>query len=297
MAHISVLMNEVIEGLDLQSSDIVVDATINGGGHSEAILKHLGAEGSLIGIDQDPVALAASEKRLSSSSVPIHLVCDNFRRLDQILEGLGIQEVDKILFDLGWSSNQFEDPSRGFSFMHDGPLDMLLSSQLGENSFRAADIINTWSEEHLIDILEAYGEEKYAWHIVQAILKAREDHEIDSTKELAEIIQAAVPPAYRRGKIHPATKTFQALRITVNDEMSALKEGLRHAWHALGSGGRIVVISFHSIEDRIVKNYFKSKKEEGSGLLLTKKPIIAGNEELLTNNRARSAKLRIIQKI
>ena len=257
MSHISVLMQEVLLGLDVQPADIVVDGTINGGGHSFEISKQLSDSGILIGIDQDATGLAVSEKLLREVAPQVNLIHDNFRNIDTIVDRLNITSVDKILLDLGWSSNQFENPDRGFSFMHDGPLLMTLSENPESARFTAYDIVNNWSEESLMDILEGYGEEKYAWHIIQSILKRREDQPISSTLELAEIIKDSVPDRYKNGSIHPATKTFQALRIAVNDEMGALHDVLEKGFRLLPSGGRFVVISFHSIEDRIVKRFFK----------------------------------------
>lgn len=296
MAHISVLMDKVLEGLDIQTSDVVVDGTINGGGHSLEIVKQLSESGVLVGIDLDKSALKVSEKKLCDAKPQVNLVHNNFRNIDQIVDELHLNSVDKILLDLGWSSNQFENPERGFSFMADGPLLMTLSGDSEDVPFTAYDIVNEWSEESLMDILESYGEEQYAWHIVQAILKYRDIKPIRSTLRLAEIISDAVPAKYRKGKIHPATKTFQALRIAVNDEMGALKDVLEKGFNLLSKNGRMVIISFHSVEDRIVKRFFKEKKKEGCASLLTKKPQVASKEELSENRRSRSAKLRILIK-
>jgi len=296
MAHISVLMNEVLENLDIQAADIIVDGTINGGGHSLEIVKQLSSSGILVGIDQDATGLAVSERLLRDVPPQVNLIHDNFRNIDQIIANLGINSVDKILLDLGWSSNQFENPDRGFSFMHDGPLLMTLSENPETVVFTAYDIVNDWSPESIIDILEGYGEEKYAWHIAQAIVKSRDISPISSTLQLADIIKNAVPAKYRNAAIHPATKSFQAFRIAVNDEMGALHEVLEKGYELLSPGGRFVVISFHSIEDRIVKRFFKQKKIEKSAELLTKKPIIAADRELQENKRARSAKLRVLIK-
>lgn len=296
-AHISVLMNEVLEGLDIQPNDIIVDGTINGGGHAFAIAKQLSDKGTLIGIDQDSTGLSVSRERLKNVQPVIHLVHDNTRHIDTILDNLGIHSYNKLLLDLGWSSNQFENPERGFSFLYDGPLTMSLSDNEDSVIFTAYDIINTWSEQSLIDILEGYGEERYAWKITQAIIEHRNHKPIERTLELADIVARAVPAKYRNAPLHPATKTFQALRIAVNDEMEALREILEKGFERLAPGGRMVIISFHSIEDRIVKNYFKKQKQEGKGEVLTKKPLIASSEELVSNRRARSAKLRILKKI
>ncbi len=296
-AHISVLMNEVLEGLDIQPNDIIVDGTINGGGHAFAITKQLSDKGTLIGIDQDSTGLSVSRERLKNVQPVIHLVHDNTRHIDTILDNLGIHSYNKLLLDLGWSSNQFENPERGFSFLYDGPLTMSLSDNEDSVIFTAYDIINTWSEQSLIDILEGYGEERYAWKITQAIIEHRNRKPIERTLELVDIVARAVPAKYRNAPLHPATKTFQALRIAVNDEMEALREILEKGFERLAPGGRMVIISFHSIEDRIVKNYFKKQKQEGKGEVLTKKPLIASSEELVSNRRARSAKLRILKKI
>lgn len=295
--HISVLMNEVIDGLDIQARDIIVDGTINGGGHALEITQYLSKEGFLIGIDQDQNALDISLEKLKNANCKIKLVHDNTRNLSSILDDTNIQSFDKILLDLGWSSNQFEDPSRGFSFMHDGPLTMTLSEDHNTVNFTAYDIVNSWSEESLYDIIKGYGEEKFTGRIVKSIIESRAIKSIESTLELAEIIKKSVPIKFKNNKIHPATQTFQALRIAVNDEMGALKEIMDSAFEKMNPQGRMVIISFHSIEDRIVKNFFRNKKQEGLAEILTKKPITATAKELLINRRSRSAKLRILKKI
>lgn len=295
--HISVLMNEVIDGLDIQSDDIIVDGTINGGGHAYEISQRLSKKGILIGIDQDQNGLDVSFEKLKDSKPKIHLIHDNSRNINNILKHLSIKSIDKILLDLGWSSNQFEDPNRGFSFMHDGPLTMTLSDNPENAEFTAYDIINEWSEESLYDIIKGYGEEKFTGRIVRSIIEARNIKPIERTVELAEIIKSAVPTRFKNTRNHPATQTFQALRIAVNDEMGALKQILRDSFNKLNSGGKMVIISFHSIEDRIVKNFFKDRKKEGYAEIITKKPIIATQQELEENRRSRSAKLRILKKI
>ena len=295
--HRSVLMQEVLDGLDLSPSDVVVDATVNGGGHAEKITEQLSDTGVFIGIDLDSSAIEVSSARLKNTQCQVELVNDSFKNIDTILHNLELKSCDKILFDLGWSSNQFEKAERGFSFQLDGPLLMTLSDNPDTQVFTAYDIVNTWESEHIIDVLEGYGEEQYAWKIAQGILKAREEKAIVSTIELANIISESVPGRYRNGKIHPATKTFQALRIAVNNEMEVLKEGLKKSFDLLSPGGKILVISFHSIEDRIVKNYFKQLAKDGVATVETKRPLVAGEEELSENRRSRSAKLRIIQKI
>lgn len=295
--HRSVLMQEVLDGLDLSPSDVVVDATVNGGGHADMITNQLSDTGVFVGIDLDSSALEISAARLKDKPCQVELVNDSFKNLDSILHNLELDACDKVLFDLGWSSNQFEKAERGFSFQQEGPLLMTLSDNPDTQAFTAYDIVNTWEPEHIIDILEGYGEERYAWKITQGIVAARELKPIVSTTELVEVINQAVPGKYKAGKIHPATKTFQALRIAVNNEMEVLKEGLKKAFELLNPGGRILVISFHSIEDRIVKNYFRQLAREQLAQLVTKKPLVAQPEELSENRRSRSAKLRIIKKI
>ena len=289
-------MDEVIEGLKLVPSDVVVDATVNGGGHAFEISKRLSDTGVFIGIDLDKTALEISSQKLKEAECQVELIHNSFKNIDEVLKELELDGFDKILFDLGWSSNQFERAERGFSFQLDGPILMTLADDPSSVPFTAYDIINSWEESHIIDVLEGYGEESYAWHIVQAIMKERDIQPIVSTVQLAEIIKESVPPKYRNGRIHPATKTFQALRIAVNNEMEVLKVGLEKSFELLNKGGRMLVISFHSIEDRIVKNFFKDLHKQGLVKVLTKRPITASQEELSENRRSRSAKLRIIQK-
>lgn len=295
--HRSVLEREVLEGLELDPSDIVIDATVNGGGHASLICNELSDSGVFIGFDLDQSALEISEERLKNEACQVTLVNRSFKDIREVLDELELSGFDKILFDLGWSSNQFENPERGFSFQEDGPLLMTLPNDPSKVTFTAYDIVNSWEEEHLIDILEGYGDERYAKRIARNIVEKRKEEAIVSTLQLAQIIKDAVPLSYRHGKIHPATKSFQALRITVNNEMEVLKEGLIHAFDRLNSGGRMLVISFHSIEDRIVKRYFRDLYDQKKVKRITKKPITATNEELLENRRSRSAKLRIIEKI
>lgn len=290
-------MNEVLTWMDIKPSDVVVDATVNGGGHAEAISNQLSDTGVFIGIDLDASALQVSEERLRDVSCQCELIHDSFKNIDDVMKGLELEGFDKILFDLGWSSNQFENPERGFSFQVEGPLLMTLSDNPPEENFTAYDIINHWEEPHIVDVLEGYGEEEFAQLIAQAVVRQRKEKPIVSTTELAQLITDTVPAWYRRGKIHPATKTFQALRIAVNNEIEVLKEGLQKSFDFLNTGGRMLVISFHSIEDRIVKNYFKSLDKEFKARILTKKPITASEEERIENRRSRSAKLRVIEKI
>lgn len=293
--HASVLLNEVIEYLHIQADSTIVDGTINGGGHASVIAQHLSPAGTLIGIDEDSTGLAVSRERLQTAAPRVHLVQGNFRNLDTHLDTLGITEVDGILLDLGWSSNQFENPERGFSFRHDGPLQMTLKSEVSESDLTAYDVVNTWQEETLADIIYLYGEERKSRKIAKAIVEARKQAEITTTLQLAEIIEKVMGKGKRPG-YHPATQTFQALRIVVNDELMALKDGLAAALERLAPGGRLVIISFHSLEDRIVKDTFRTAERNGTGRRITKKPITASTSELQANPRSRSAKLRVFEK-
>jgi 16S rRNA (cytosine1402-N4)-methyltransferase len=314
--HQSVLLKESIDALNIQCNPIataaatvpfvVVDATINGGGHSEELILRHGSGVRIIGIDLDEDALARANLRLSAANeraeksdkgkAVFTLHCNSFRHLDQVLNDVGIRKIDAILFDLGLSSNQFEDSGRGFTFQKDELL-LMTFKKISEKEKSSADltayqIVNEWDEENIADVIYAYGEERYSRRIARAIVESRKIKPIKTTFELVEIIRKAVPFMYTKGKTHFATKTFQALRITVNNEILSLKEGLRKGFEALKPGGRMAVISFHSIEDRIVKRYF----QELQAIILTKKPIIPSDAEIKTNRRARSAKLRILEK-
>lgn len=292
--HIPVLPQEVLEGLALQPGDIVADVTINGGGHAERMAKAVGASGVLIGIDLDRNALSLARERLKEAPCNVALIEGNFREMNRLLAGQGIVKVDKVLFDLGFSSNQLEHSGRGFSFERDEPLIMTLSADgAAEGRKNAAEVVNSMSERELADILWNLGQERASRKIAKAIVVARARRRILTTKELAAIVLKAVP---RRGKTHPATKTFQALRIFVNDELENLKGGLQEACGVLCKGGRIAVISFHSLEDKIVKEIFKTWQKEGVGRAVTKKPIPPTRQEMAGNPRSRSAKLRIFEK-
>lgn len=294
--HKSVLLNEVLEYLDPKDGEVYIDMTINGGGHSSKVCPSLGKKGILVGIDQDPSALVRAKERIGKCEARIHLVEDNFRNVKAICEKLGIAHVDKVLFDLGLSTHELEVSGRGFSFQKDEPLLMTFSADPLKAAFTASDIVNTWAKENIAAVIEGYGEERFAWKIAESIVVARDKKKIETTKELVEIIAAGVPPRLRRGKTHFATKTFQALRIAANDEIRSLEEALEAIWVILAPHGRIAIISFHSIEDRVVKRFFRNKQDEGLGRLLTKKPIAPSEEELSENRRARSAKLRTIEK-
>ena len=294
--HKSVLLNEVIGGLNLAENSVVVDGTFGGGGHSAEICKRV-KNAKIIAIDQDQSALTEGEKNFNKENCKISFHNLNFRNLDKALEENGEREVDAVMLDLGLSSDQLESSGRGFSFKIDEPLLMTMKEDLSPDDVTAKEVVNNWDEENLAKIIYGYGEEKFAKRIARGIAEAREKKEIRTTAELVEVIAESVPGVYRRGRLHFATRTFQAIRIAVNDELGALSEGLEKGFAALKPKGRIAVISFHSLEDRIVKRFFKSKVEEGKAILINKKPIIAKEEELKNNPRARSAKLRILEKI
>jgi len=295
MAHTTVLLHESIDGLDLHEGDIFLDGTLGGGGHSEEAIKRHGNSIYVIGLDADEDAIARSKKRLASYDAHIDFILSNFRNLNDALDALGIEKVHKMLLDLGWSTDQLTS-GRGLSFQVDEPLLMTFKKNVTEEDVTAQTIVNEWSEDTIITLLEAYGEEQFAKRIARAIIQKREEAPITTTNQLVEVITNAVPFWYRHRKIHPATKTFQALRIAVNDELTALKEGLQKGFERLHDGGRMAVISFHSTEDRIVKQFFQDLVKSGRASFVNKKPITPQDSELEQNRRARSAKLRIITK-
>lgn len=297
MQHKTVLLHEAIDGLDVQPGDIFVDGTLGGGGHTEEVVKRFGDTVFVIGIDMDKEAIERTKVRLASLKHNIEYAEGSFRNIDSILENLKIAKVDKILLDIGLSSNQFEDSGRGFSFQKNEPLIMSFKKDLNETDLTAREIVNDWDEENIKAILEGYGEEQFAWKIAKTIVARRELKPIETTEELVEIIKSATPKFYHTRRIHPATKTFQALRITVNDEIQSLKDGISKGFESLNKGGRLAVISFHSLEDRVVKLFFKTLDTEGIGKIITKKPTIPTEEEISINPRSRSAKLRIIKKL
>jgi len=297
MAHESVLLKESIDGLELKPGDVYLDATLGSGGHMEEVWQRLNNKVVIAGIDADQMSVDISKERMDLLNAKPKLAVLNFRNINKAPEILDIKNPTKILFDLGWSSDQFDEGGRGFSFQKDEPLLMTFKNEIKEEDTTANDVVNHWSEESLADVIYGYGEEKYARRIAKAIVGVRETKEIKTSGELAEIVKNAVPIFYRFGRIHPATRTFQAIRIAVNDELQALKEGLTKGFEILEKGGRMAVISFHSLEDRIVKNFFREIKDEGKGEIINKKPIIPTQEEIFKNHKSRSAKLRIIQKI
>ena len=305
--HVSVLLDECIEGLNIKPDGIYVDGTLGGAGHSYHIAEKL-TTGRLIGIDRDPVALKAAGERLSPFADRVTLVHSNFCRMGQVLQELGISGVDGILLDLGVSSPQLDDGSRGFSYMTDAPLDMRMDNG---DALSADTVVNTWSYEELKRILYDYGEERYAPAIAAAIVRKREISPIRTTLELVDVIRSAMPPAALREKQHPAKRTLQAIRIAVNDELNSVSKAMDAAIPCLNPGGRLAVITFHSLEDRIVKNAMAAAAKgcicppefpvcvcgrKPQVTVLTRKPIVSGEEELERNPRARSAKLRICEK-
>ena len=290
-----VLLGEVVEGLNISPGDVVVDATVGTGGHAEAIAKRLGASGTLVAIDVDELSLSLSRKRLSDAPGKVIYVRGNFRHLKDLVEEAGVQEADGVVFDLGWHALQLRS-GKGLSFASDEPLLMTLASGGEEARLTAKDIIADWDEEEIAKLIREYGEERFSGRIARAIVTKRKEKPIETARELAEVIARSVPAFYRHGRLHPATRTFQALRIAVNDELESLKEGLEAALEILSSGGRVATITFHSLEDRIVKHAFRDAEKEGKGTRITKKPIVPGREEMKQNPRARSAKLRIFEK-
>lgn len=306
--HVSVLLEECIQGLNIKPDGIYIDGTLGGAGHSSHIAARL-TTGRLVGIDRDEVALSAAAERLAPYQDRVTLVHSNFCEIASVLAELGIEGVDGILLDLGVSSPQLDDGARGFSYMTDAPLDMRMDHS---DALTAAAVVNTWPYEELKRILYEYGEERYAPQIASAICKRREQAPIGTTLELVDIIRSAMPPAALREKQHPAKRSFQAIRIAVNDELGAVSQVMRDAIPCLNPGGRLAVITFHSLEDRIVKN---AMAEAARGCtcppsfpvcvcgkkpkvrLITRKPLVSGEEELARNPRARSAKLRICEKL
>jgi len=306
--HVSVLLQECIDGLNIKPEGIYVDGTLGGAGHSSQIAKRL-TTGRLIGIDRDPVALKAAGERLKPYENNVTLVHSNFCDMAQVLEELQIPGVDGILLDLGVSSPQLDDGSRGFSYMADAPLDMRMN---GEDALTAHTVVNTWSQEELKRILYTYGEERYAPQIASAICRRRAEKTIETTLELVDIIRSAMPPAALREKQHPAKRSFQAIRIAVNDELGAVEKIMKDAIGLLNPGGRLAIITFHSLEDRIVKTGMADAAKgctcppnfpvcvcgkKPKVKLISRKPIVSGSEELELNPRARSAKLRVCEKL
>jgi len=292
--HKPVLLQEVMHFLDPAAGDVIVDATIGGAGHAKEILRRIGPSGVLIGIDKDKESLKIADEQLRSSEGSFKLMNGNFKDIKNILQDLKIKEVDGILFDLGISSIQMESAERGFSIKNSGPLDMRMDKT---QHLTAAILVNNLSEFELSRLIKDFGEERFHRRIAASILRARREKRIETTAELAQIISRSMPYGRRRERIHPATRTFQALRIKVNEELSAMEEALKDAPPVLKKGGRLCVVSFHSLEDRIAKNTLKEFSAQDVLQILTKKPVMAKGDELMENPRARSAKLRAAVKL
>lgn len=305
--HVPVLLDQCIECLNIKEGGVYVDGTLGGGGHSSCVLKRLNNTGRLIGIDRDSEALVHTSKRLGKYS-NVTYVKDNHENIKNILLELGIDDVDGILLDLGVSSYQLDEPSRGFSYMNDALLDMRMNK---DQDFTAYDVVNKYSEERLTEIFSRYGEEKYSKSIARKIVETRKNKEIETTFELVDIIKSAIPAKARNEKQHPAKRVFQAIRIEVNGELVDLENAIKDAVMSLKTGGRLLVITFHSLEDRIVKKTFENLQGKCTcppdfpkcicgfksfGKIITKKPIVATDEELEQNPRSRSAKLRVFER-
>jgi 16S rRNA (cytosine1402-N4)-methyltransferase len=294
MGHIPVLLQETIDLLGPKHGNTVLDCTFNRAGHSVEFAKKIGKEGTLIGFDLDHVALEEGKKVLEKElgkNIPHVIVCEtNFRHVVDVLKEKKIKHVDVLLADLGLSSQELDISGRGFTFQKEEPLQMTLSSR-PDALITAYTVVNEWSQETLVDILKGFSDESFAGRIARNIVEAREVKPITTTKQLADIVYHAVPVAYKKGKIHPATKTFQAIRMAVNDEVGALQELLQALPKVVVSGSRVGFISFHSVEDRLVKNYFRDNKEDWQPV--TKKPVVPTPQEEKENPRSRSAKLRV----
>lgn len=292
MSHTPVLLNETLELIEPVAGKFIIDGTANGGGHSQEILKKLGKNSILLSIDWDKKMTKELGEKLKSKSVKVVVKNSNYAEVDDILKKEKLPKADGLLLDLGFSSKQLED-ERGFSFLKDEVLDMRYDNSA--DSLTAMEVVNTFDEKEIADIIYQFGEERLSRKIAKAIVSERKKDLIKSTSQLAQIIKLAVPKSYEKGRIHPATRTFQALRIYVNHELDNLNLVISKINQILNSKGRLVIISFHSLEDRIVKNKFREMEKEGLGKILTKKPIIAGEAEIKQNLRSRSAKLRAIE--
>ena len=307
--HISVLAKETIEALNIKAEGTYADGTLGGGGHASLICEHLSSGGTLIGIDRDKEALTAAKQRLSKYNCNVILENKNYSQIKSILADMNIKGIDGGLLDLGVSSYQLDNADRGFSYMNDAPLDMRMNV---DDDLTAEKIVNTYAEKDLTDIIRRYGEERWAARISKFIVEARKSEPIKSTGRLTEIIKAAIPAAARRDGPHPAKRTFQAIRVEVNNELTPLEKTLEDFIDVLNPAGRLAVISFHSLEDRAVKEVFRRREDpctcpkelpvcicgkEGDVKRITRKPIIASSKELEVNPRSRSAKLRVLEKL
>ncbi len=307
--HKSVLLDETIESLDIKPDGIYVDGTLGGGGHASEVCRRLGDKGRFIGIDQDADAIAAASERLKEFGDKVTIVRSNYENIDEVLKELGISQVDGIYLDLGVSSYQLDTAERGFTYREDdAPLDMRMDQR---NEMTAKDIVNTYSESELFHIIKNYGEDRFAKNIAKHIVRARQEKEIETTGELIEIIKAAINDKVRATGGHPAKRTFQAIRIELNKELEVLENSIDKMTDLLAPGGRLSIITFHSLEDRIVKNRFRINEnpctcppdfpvcmcgKKSKGRVVTRKPILPSEEELSENKRSKSAKLRVFEK-
>ena len=306
--HVSVLLNETVDGLNVKPDGVYVDATLGGGGHAYEVCRRLGSKGRFIGIDQDADAIQAATKRLEPYKDKVSIVRSNYVNFDNVLDELGIDKVNGILLDLGVSSYQLDEASRGFTYREDVPLDMRMDQR---NTKTAADIVNEYSEMELYRMIRDYGEDRFAKNIAKHIVRAREKKPIETTGELCEIIKAAIPAKMRAGTGHPAKQTFQALRIELNHELDVLTQSIDGMIDRLAPGGRLCIITFHSLEDRIVKTRFRTNENPcicppgfpvcvcgriSKGKVITRKPILPSEQEMEENSRSKSAKLRVFEK-
>lgn len=306
--HIPILLEECIENLNIKPDGIYVDGTLGGAGHGKEIAKRLNKSGHFIGIDQDENAIKVAKERLKNLEPKISIIRDNFKNIKNILDVLHIEKIDGILLDLGVSSHQLDQYQRGFSYQHDAPLDMRMDNR---QLFTAKDIVNNYSKTELIRVIKGYGEEKWASRIAQFIINYRDDKEIATTVELSDIIKNAIPAKARRQGPHPAKRTFQALRIEINNELNIIEDAIEDIVELLKSNGRACIISFHSLEDRIVKKTFKRLEDpctcprdfpqcvcgnKPKIKIISRKPIVPNEEEIARNSRSRSAKLRVAER-
>ena len=306
--HKSVLLNETVDGLSIKPDGVYVDGTLGGGGHAMSVCRKLGSKGSFIGIDRDPAAIEAACARLAGFGENVKVIRGNYRDMKSVLSELGIDAVDGIMLDLGVSSYQLDTPERGFSYRSDGPLDMRMDSH---QTMSAADVVNSYSEQDLCRVIRDYGEERFADRIAARIVRERGKDPIRTTLQLAELVRESIPAKFRRTGGHPAKRTFQAIRIETNDELNILKDSIDMMIGLLKDRGRLCIISFHSLEDRIVKSVFKENENPcicppefpvcvcgriSKGKMITRKPILPGEAELEDNPRAQSAKLRIFER-
>ena len=292
--HQPVMLDEVISSLNLKPGYVVLDATVGGGGHAKEMLKRIAPDGKLIGLDADEAAIKIASENLKESAGSFKLINENFRDLDRVLSKEGVKTINAALFDIGVSSFQLDDKERGFSLKESARLDMRMDRRLSVSAF---DIINRYKETDLADIIYKYGEERFSRKIARYIIQERSKNTIETTDQLAAIVRRAIKPRGRYFRIDPATRTFQAIRIAVNDELAALEEGLKKCVSWLDIDSRIAVISFHSLEDRIVKNLFKGYAALGVLKIVTKKPVTSSAEEIAQNPRSRSSRLRVAERI